>query len=157
MLDNIKSKLLLKIIFVNIRKKKMLKLLKLNKSLLSKLNITIKDFQEYKQLNELNKKYGVNIKDIDVEKICLTKMDLNNEFLEKLCKIDFEELKELDLSNNYNITDIKILENAKFDKLEILKFRSNNISDINVLEKVNFKKLIILDLSSNNLQINLKI
>ena len=54
MLDNIKSKLLLKIIFVNIRKKKMLKLLKLNKSLLSKLNITIKDFQEYKQLNELN-------------------------------------------------------------------------------------------------------
>ena len=57
MLDNIKSKLLLNKIFVNIRKKKMLKLLKLNKSLLSKLNITIKDFQEYKQLNELNKKY----------------------------------------------------------------------------------------------------
>ena len=40
----------------------------------------------------------------------------------------FDELKELDLGNN-KITDIKVLEKIKFNKLEILDLRGNQISN----------------------------
>ena len=63
----------------------------------------------------------------------------------------FKELKELYLSNN-NISDIKVFEKVKFEKLEILNLSSNfKISDINILENVNFNELKELDLSSNNI------
>ena len=41
--------------------------------------------------------------------------------------------------NNNNISDIKVLEKVKFEKLELLNVGENKISDINVLGKVNFK------------------
>ena len=44
-----------------------------------------------------------------------------------LCKIEFKELKELYLGVN-NISDIKVLENAKLNKLEKLNLRNNQIS-----------------------------
>ena len=40
----------------------------------------------------------------------------------------FDELKELDLGNN-KISDIKVLEKIKFNKLEILDLRGNQISN----------------------------
>ena len=53
-----------------------------------------------------------------------------------------KELKELDLSNN-NISDIKILEKVKFNKLEILNLEWNNISDISsIISKLKFKDVI---------------
>ena len=45
-------------------------------------------------------------------------MNIGNEGLKNLCQIEFKELKELYLFEN-NISDIKVLENAKFEKLEI--------------------------------------
>jgi len=68
-----------------------------------------------------------------------------------LQNVNFKELKELELSEN-NISDIKVLEKLKFEKLEVLHLSSNyDISDINVLENVNFKELRELDLSWNNI------
>ena len=46
----------------------------------------------------------------------------------------------MDLSDN-EISDIQVLENVKFEKLEKLNICCNKISDINILRKVNFKKL----------------
>ena len=44
---------------------------------------------------------------------------IGNEGLIDLCKIKFNKLKKLIISYN-DISDIKVLENAKFDKLEYL-------------------------------------
>ena len=52
------------------------------------------------------------------------------------------------MSSN-KISDIKVLEKVKFDKLEILNLIGNEISDINNLENFNFKELKDLDLSYN--------
>ena len=49
-------------------------------------------------------------------------------------------MKKLSLKNN-KISDIKVLERVKFEKLELLDLGGNKISDINILEKVNFKEL----------------
>ena len=60
--------------------------------------------------------------------------------------MNFKELKELKLSNN-NISDIKVLERVKFEKLEKLDLGVNKISNnINILENVNFKELKELNL-----------
>ena len=45
--------------------------------------------------------------------------------MKDLCKIDFKELKQLSFYNN-NISDIKVLENVKFEKLEKLYLGINN-------------------------------
>ena len=44
--------------------------------------------------------------------------------------MNFKELKELYLFNN-NISDIKVLEKVKFEKLEKLNLSENKISKIN--------------------------
>ena len=70
--------------------------------------------------------------------------------MKNLCKIDFKELKELNLSFN-KISDIKALEKVKFGKLEKLYLSWNEISDISILKKVNFKNLKELYLNSNQI------
>ena len=65
--------------------------------------------------------------------------------------MNFKELKELYLNSN-NISDIKVLERVKFEKLEILNLGRNKISNnINQLENVNFKELKELNLYDNNI------
>ena len=70
------------------------------------------------KLQEFNKKYNLNIEP-DTNKIYLRFKYILNEGLKDLCQVKFKELKELYLIDN-NISDIKVLENVKFDKLEIL-------------------------------------
>ena len=120
------------------------------------LNEPIKDFIKQKlkkaefTLKDFNKKYNLNIKDINVEKIDLRWKKLGNDGLNDLCKIKFNELKELILNNN-NISDIKPLEKVKFDKLEILDLSQNKISDLSILKNVSFKGLRQLYLGYNNI------
>ena len=120
------------------------------------LNEPIKDFIKHKlkkpefTLKDFNKKYNLNIKDINVDKIDLRWKKLGNEGLVDLCKIKFNELKELILNNN-NISDIKPLEKVKFEKLEILDLSQNKISDISILKNVSFKGLKQLYLGYNNI------
>ena len=81
-----------------------------------------------KLLKEFNEKFKCNIIDTEIGNLNLSKKLLGKEALELLCKINFKELKELNLSDN-------------------------KLSDINILEKANFKKLQKLDLSNNCLNI----
>ena len=98
-------------------------------------------------LKEMNQKFNLDIKDIEIKELNLEDKNLGNEIFEYLKRIEFKELKELNLFNN-KISDIKVLEKVKFEKLEILDLSWNQISDINILEKVNFKELKELYLSS---------
>ena len=67
MLRKIKSKKILKNIFKNLKNRIKLKILKYNKNLLFQLNIQKKDFENYLLLKEINPKYDLNIKDIDID------------------------------------------------------------------------------------------
>ena len=118
------------------------------------LNYPIKEFiklnlnNDETLLNEFNKKYELDISDININKLGLQFKNLGNDGLNNLCKIDFKELKELCLCYN-EISDIKALEIARFEKLEKLKLDNNEIKDINILEYVKFKELRILELYIN--------
>ena len=96
------------------------------------LNEPIKDFIKHKlkkpefTLKDFNKKYNLNIKDINVNKIDLRWKKLGNEGLVDLCKIKFNDLKELVLNNN-NISDIKVFGKNIFQNLETLSLSDNKI------------------------------
>ena len=110
-----------------------------------------KEINDNECLKEFNKKYNLDIKDINITKLDLSYKYIGNDGLKYLCeKLNFKELKELNLSNN-NISDIKVLEKVKFEKLEILDLGTNRISNIDILEKVNFKELKKLYLYDNNI------
>ena len=101
-------------------------------------------------LEEFNDKYNLEIKDMNITSLDLEDEDIGEEGFQDLCKMDFKELKELNLRNN-NITDINLLEQVKFEKLETLNLTKNQITDISVLEKVNFKELKELYLYENKI------
>ena len=109
------------------------------------------EYDKNKKLFEFNEKYNLDIEDLDIKKLDLNWKVIENEGLKNLCDIDFKELKELDLNYN-NISNIKILEKAKFNKLEKLFLNGNNISkNINQLGRLDFKELKELDLSNNKI------
>ena len=145
MIDNVKSKYIVKEIFENIKNKRKLNIIKYNKKIKIKLDINKKDFEIYITLKEFNFKYNTNIQDIDIKEL---KLNIGNEGLKDLVKINFNNLEVLDLSYN-KISDINILEKVKFKELKKLYLYYNNISDIKVLEKVKFEKLEELDLTEN--------
>ena len=126
-------------------------IIKYNKKILERINITQEDFKVYIYVKDSNKKYNLNIEDIDISELTLKDKHLGNEGLKSLSKIIFKELKFLDLRSN-NISDINCLEKFDCKKLEILKLNFNEISDINSLEKVNFKELRELYLINNNIK-----
>ena len=129
MLENVKSKNIIKEIFRNMRNKRKLNIIKYNKRMLSRLNINKDQFENYIILKEFNQKYNINIEDIDIKQLNLKNKNIGNKGLKILFKIEFQELGKLALNRD-------------------------KISDINILEKVNFKELKELDLSSNNLSKN---
>jgi len=117
------------------------------------LNYPLKEFIQFHYNNKLllkkfNEKYIVYIKNNKTNKLILGNRYIGNEGLKELSKIELKELKELYLNSN-DISDINILENAKFEKLEILNLGNNKIFYINILEKVNFKGLKELYLYNN--------
>ena len=97
------------------------------------LNYPIKEFIKLNNKNneillkEFNTKYNLNIKDTNINELNLRWKGLGNEGLNDLSKIEFKELKKLNLSLN-NKSDIKVLEKVKFNKLEILDLGYNQIS-----------------------------
>ena len=150
MLKKIKSKLIVQLIFKKLKNIIKLKIIKYNKYILNRLNVALKDYENYKLLKEVNQKYSLNIKDIDILEIKLAGSEKINELLEDLNKIEFRELKELFLKNN-NISDLSILNKQIFEKLEHLNLYYNNLPTINGLEKVNLKYLKILSLVNNKI------
>ena len=129
MLNNVKSIKSLKIILGTLKRRIELKLMKCNKIMLNKLNITKEDFEQFILLKEMNSKFNLNIKEIDIKELNLENMNLKNDIIEFFGKMKFNELKILDLEKN-NISNIKGLENVNFSKLEILNLKNNKIQDI---------------------------
>ena len=65
--------------------------------------------------------------------------------------LNYKNIKELNLSYN-KLTNIEVLEDVKFEKLEKLNLSNNDISyRIYILKDVNFKELKELNLSSNHI------
>ena len=67
MLNNIKSKYILNLILENLKKRIELKLVKYNKILINKLNIKKEDLEKFKLLKEMNQKFNLDIKDIEID------------------------------------------------------------------------------------------
>ena len=111
--------------------------------------INIDETVQKQLLKDFNKKYNMTIKK-NCNSIDLSTKQIGNEGLENICKIEFNELKYLYLFKN-NISDIKPLENARFQNLEVLGVSFNSISDISILKKVNFINLKELNLGNNNI------
>ena len=76
-----------------------------------------KNNNNYMKLNEFNNKYNFNIKDLNLIKLDLSDKKIGNEGFKIICDIDFKKLKDLVLYNN-DISDIQVLEKAKFEKLK---------------------------------------
>ena len=93
MLDKIKSKCILKNIFKKIRKKRKLNIIKYNKRILNRLNITKEDFEMYIRLKDFIYKYKRNIEDLDIKELDLSSKFVYNKEFEDLINIKFEELK----------------------------------------------------------------
>ena len=173
MLNEIKSKYILKRVFAYLKYGLKLKILKHNKHLMNKLNINIKDFENFQLLKELNQKYNIDIQDIDVEELNLNLKGKINKAINIITQLKLEELKVLDLTQNElgnidflpqfmckNLVILNLqqnilkgnlieLEKVDFQKLKKLNLSNNYIKKIDILEKVNFKNLEILDLSLN--------
>ena len=149
MLDNAKSIFIINKIFTNLRNKKKLNIIKYNKRLLNKLNITKEDFNMYLMLKIFNTKYKTKLEDIEIKEINLDGI-IKNEALKDLCEIKFKRVYKLSLCENA-IWDINSLEKLNLKNLKILKLRYNSISDISVLGKVKFEELKELNLYKNNI------
>ena len=129
MLNDIKSNEILKLIFQKMKNKRKLKVIKRNKKIINRLNVTKDDFKAYETLKQLTKKFELKINDIDIDCLQLINKGVKNEDLEYL-KI-FKELKVLNISWN-KISNIDIFEKLNLKKLNKLILSDNKISDINI-------------------------
>jgi len=150
MLNEIRSKYILNLVFMNLQKRMKMKILKYNNKLKKKLNIKLKDFQQYKKLKELNQKLNINIEDTNINIINLSRKCIGNEEFEYFGDVEFGDLKTLNLNGN-NLTNINAIENIKSEKLETLFFHDNYIINIDIFEKINLNELRELDLSYNKI------
>ena len=148
MLNNVKSILILKKIFANVKNKRKLNFIKYNKRITKRLDINKEYFERFARLKKFNIKFNQNIEDTDIEELNLSQKYINKEELKYLAEVKFKELKVLNLKRN-NLTDISMLKDVNFNELKVLILTNNYISNIDILEKVNFEKLIELNLSNN--------
>jgi Leucine-rich repeat (LRR) protein len=148
MLDNVKSKYILEAIFECMRNKKKLNILRFNKRIKKRLNITKEDYDKF-ILEEFNFMYNLNI-DINIKEYEVKDKYITNKGLRYLNAVKFNNLNKLNLYWNY-ISDISILDKENYKELKELNLGKNEISDISILEKVNFNELNKLDLSQNRI------
>ena len=102
-------------------------------------------------LNDFNTKYNLNLD--DREKIgnnfnYLVNNKLNEVQFRELCRIDFKNIKELEIMFEDDI-DISVLTKTTFHNLSYLSLHGK-IKDINILTKLPFKLLENLNLSNND-------
>jgi len=119
--------------------------------------INIKNFANFLKgstlLNIFNKYFNCNIKSND-KKINLKDKEIGDSGFKLFCKLKFEELEQLILTNN-NISNIEALKDFHCPKLKKLIFDHNNIRNINILQDIKFS-LEDLDFSSNRID-NIKV
>ena len=122
----IKNKYILNRVFSYLKYGLKLKILKHNKHLMNKLNISIKDFENFQLIKELNQKYNIDIQDIDVEELNLNLKGKINEAINIITQLKLEELKVLDLTQN-ELGNIDFLPQFMCKNLEILNLQQNRL------------------------------
>ena len=132
MFNNVRSNNILKKIFQNIRKKAKLNILKYNKKILERLTITKEDFESCEELKKFNQKYKLDIKHFETEILALNHRNIDNEGLECMSKIKFNELRELYFYWS-QISDINALNKMRLEKLITLVISSSEISNLDIL------------------------
>ena len=105
---------------------------------------------QFKYLKMFNQKYNTRY-NLDVEIIHLNKIQLGNEGLDLLCKINFLNLIDMSLSE-VNISDFSLMKNAQFPKLKILSLGKNNITSIDFINLLPFQQLENLLLGVNSIE-----
>ena len=94
-------------------------------------------------------------KDIKIERqeenLILRKKKINDENIKCISLIKFNQLKEIDLSEN-EITSIEHLRNMNLPFLEFLNLSYNKIKNINPLSEINSRKLKYLFIQNNQIE-----
>ena len=115
------------------------------------IKLGIKDLKN-NYLNDFNKKYNAYIKDeyyVGFRNTGLLKLyKLDEVKFKELCRINFHNLKELELKYEDNI-NIEVLTKATYKDISFLGLLGK-ISDINILSNLPFKNLTTLFLSNND-------
>ena len=168
MLNFIKSAFILKTITDYLDTKIKLKIFKINKALLEKLEINKKDFIKFYSEKLLNKCDSKHLKGKLIDNNVLEFLDLSkviikdDDYILNLSDNKIENLKPFEkgaflykydflyLSNNL-ISNIESLEKNDFKDLLRLILSNNKIRDINVLERAKLNKLKALNLSNNEI------
>ena len=141
-IKKLKSDYFLKIIFSNLLKRKSLDIIKYNKYIKNRINISIKDYKEYSEIyssieleiKPVNNKYG---KFINIDK-------KNEKFFHIYFNDNKEEVKRNYLNKNENVERLKIIIDYQVKSFEGLfencienilfkKFFRNNINDMSYM------------------------
>ena len=124
MLNKIRSKKILNIVFENLKMKKKWKLLKYNEEMRNKLCIKKEYLFEFAIIKILKERFRLDLKDdIDTIKLNISGHPQLYRVVFILYNIKFTRLKELDLSSN-SISDILLLKLIKTETLEILNLNN---------------------------------
>ena len=115
-LENIKSKYIMQIIFDNIQIKKFLELIKYNNNIQQKLNINISNYKEYSEIYT-----SIEIEIIPIKNMFTKIININNEEDKKYFHIYFngskEETNKTFIDKSENISKINIVINYQIKSL----------------------------------------
>ena len=113
MLKDIKSKYILEQIFNHINTKSKLKIIKYNKNISQKINITLEEYKIYNKIKILNENFELNIKDNNLEELNLSHKRLGTKS---------ESFKRINISLELDFR-YKTINKCKIRKIRIIKFK----------------------------------
>ena len=128
---NIKSDYFLQKLFNNLMKKKSLDIIKYNKNIQKRINISIKDYKEY---SEIYSSIEIEIKPVNNEYGEFINMNENEKYYHIYFNDNKEEIKRNYLDGNDNVSKIKIIIDYQVKSFEELFYYCECI------EYINFKK-----------------
>ncbi len=115
-------------------------------------------FNDYEESNVISDKAKHQIlldKEVKIEReednLLLSNSQISEENIKNLSLIKFNNLKELNLSDN-NIKNIEFLSNMNLPFLELLNLSYNQIKDIKPLGEINQKKIKYLFIQNNQIE-----
>ena len=158
-LENIKSKYILKQIFDNLQKIKILIIAKYNKKIKNKLDLTINDYKEYSEIEmeiiPVTNKYGkfIHINNEEDESYYHIYFNNNDEKIKRNYIKEDEEIKIIKIIIDYQIKSFKdLFENCEcIESIYFKKFYRKNIYN---MSNMFFKCLSLKELNLNNFNTN---
>ena len=137
-IDNIKSKYILSKIYDNMTMKKKLKIVKYNKRIQNRLNLDVKDYKEYSEIEieiiPIKDKYGkfINIKENDELYYHIYFNDNNEEIKNKYDIKEEDKVKKIKIIIDYQVKSFKELfyDCECIESINFKKFYRNNITDM---------------------------